>query len=301
MSFSISVIGQLAEHSRGDVLVEATGAARAAALPADWGLSLAFASEFQDLSSEEQAGWSAWAEPPGRTLLLLPPFRLQESSVPAAWRVYRQEKIEVTEARGLPKLLGAEVRYGLAGTWQAPAHLGAIWKDTVINTAIYKKHPHSGVFALTTLPLWSLTVLDHRKALGDWLAELHQLAGEPAPLTNESEAPGFVPQADHFAIMLHLFHGDFASREGALLALAESPVLAMPEAVAVERMNELEQAGQVSGSMLTTAGRELLLASPYAVYAEAMEARRVGTAHQKANGGQCPPYDNVERAENSRK
>lgn len=274
MSFSVWVAGQLAAHSRGDVLVEAIGAARADDLPRDWGLCLAFGSEFQELPEEVQAAWTAWATPPGRTLLLLPPFRLQESAVPAAWRVYRQEKIDLTEARGLPKLLGAEVRYGLAGTLQAPAHLGAIWKDTAINTAIYKKHPHSGVFALTTLPLWSLTVLDHRKALGDWLAELHSLAGKPAPVNDQGDTGAFVPHADHFAVMLHLFHGDFASRDEALLALAESAVLVLPEAVADERMNELEHAGLVSGTKLASSGRELLLASPYAIYAEAMEAKR---------------------------
>ncbi|HVA48997.1 MAG TPA: hypothetical protein VNH11_21725 [Pirellulales bacterium] len=274
MNCSVWLIGQLAEHSRGDVLAEALGAARAAEPPTAWGVCLAFGTEFQDRTVEGQAEWAEWAAPSGRTLVMVPPFRLQESSVPTSWRIVRQNKIDATEARGLPRLLGAEVRYGLAGTLQTPAHLGAVWKDTVINTAIYKKHPHSGVFALTTLPIWSLTVLDHRKALAEWLTDLHQLAGEPAPADDESEISRFTPTADHFAIMLHLCHGDYESREAALVSLAESPVLGLPQAVAVERMHELEEAGLMRGAQLTAAGRGLLLSSPYAVYAEAMEAKR---------------------------
>lgn len=272
MNAQVWLYGQLANHSRGKVLRTALAAEPVNSLPDDFGLCLAFGSEFQELEQEEQQAWVKWAVPSGRTFLIVPPLRPVECNEPVPWRTYRPESIETGDARGLPKLLASEVRYEVAGSMQVVTHLSGSWKGGGINTAYYKKHPHSGVFAVTTLPVWSLSVLDHRKQLVEWIGGLHQLSGEPAdaPLEPVDDAP-FQPANDHFALMLHLCERQHVGRDDALLTLGESPVLVIPHDVADGLLAELENAGFSSDGQLTDHGRRILLESPYSVYAEAME------------------------------
>ena len=78
---SIWLVGSLATHARGKVLAEASGAQ----LPSDSclmdsGLGLAFGTEFQDADAAEKQETVPMGEPAGRTLLLIPPFRLASRS-----------------------------------------------------------------------------------------------------------------------------------------------------------------------------------------------------------------------------
>ena len=174
------LLGILATHARGKVLIEAIDASVAHVLPPEYGLCMAFGSEFQEHDEESQREWVRWAEPAGRTLLLIPPFKMVETTIPVPWRIYRAQKVEA-EADKLAKLLASEVRYELTGTVQIATDTGGQWKSGGINTGYCRKHPHAGLFAMTCLPLWSLMVLDHREILQSWLRALHGLAGEPAP------------------------------------------------------------------------------------------------------------------------
>jgi hypothetical protein len=271
---SVWLLGTLAAHARGKVLMEATAASAAHVLPPDHGLCIAFGSDFQDHDEEIQREWAKWVEPAGRTMLLIPPFKMAESAIPVKWRIYRPEKIE-TDAVRLAKLLAPEVRYEVAGALQVATDIGGEWKNGGINTAYYRKHPHSGLFAITCLPLWSLTVLDNREALVEWLRSLHRLAGDPA-VSEEPNGPSgvFHPSKDHFAMLLHLCANAFRTSDEALTSLADSPVLALPDAAASQCLEQLEAAGLAECGRLTENGREMLSNSPYAAYAEAMEASR---------------------------
>ena len=54
----VSLLGTLATHARGKVLMEATGASTAHVLPPAYGLCMAFGSEFQDHDEESQREWA---------------------------------------------------------------------------------------------------------------------------------------------------------------------------------------------------------------------------------------------------
>jgi hypothetical protein len=271
----IWLVGTIAHHARGKVLAEATGAAAVESLPEQYGLCLAFGTDFQDQSAAALETWTQWVEPAGRTLMLVPPFRLVESAVPAAWRVYRPQRVDPAGGEPLAKLLASEVRHELSGTLQVAVEVDGQWKSGGLHTAYYRTHPHSGVFAITCLPLWSLTVLDHREAVRKWLDVMGGLAGEPAPVADaDREVRAFRLGRDHFALMLHLCERDFESRDEALARLPNSPVLALPEGVARMHLEELESVGLVMNGRLTDAGEATLVASPYGVYAAALRRNR---------------------------
>lgn len=271
----IWLVGTLANHARGKVLAEATGATPTDALPEEHGLCLAFGTDFQDQTTVKQNDWAKWAEPAGRTLLLIPPFRLAESVVPVSWRVYRPQKVDSTGAESLAKLLATEVRFELTGTLQVAVDVGGQWIGGGFHTAYFRRHPHSGVFAMTCLPLWSLTILDHREVAQNWMERIAGIAGEPTPQTEaDREAPQFQPSREHFALMLHLCEREFGGRDEALARLADSPVLAIPEDAARLHLQELEAAGLATEGKLTDTGEAALVASPYGVYATALRRNR---------------------------
>jgi hypothetical protein len=268
------LLGTLATHARGKVLIEALDASAAHVLPPEYGLCMAFGSEFQEHDEESQREWARWAEPAGRTLLLIPPFKMVETTIPVPWRIYRPQKVEA-EADRLAKLLASEVRYELTGTVQVATDIGGQWKGGGINTGYYRKHPHAGLFAITCLPLWSLMVFDHCELLQNWLRALHSLAGEVAlQRTADEQSHTFRPSKAHFAMLLHLCERVFGSADEAVAALADSPVLTMPVAAALQCLQQLEEAELAVDGKLTEAGRAMLFDSSYAAYAEALEASR---------------------------
>lgn len=271
----IWLLPSLAVHARGKVLSEATGAVGIESLPNEFGLCMAFGSDFQTADITTQQAWVNWTVLSGRTLLLIPPFNVTECKQPVSWRAFRPQKPEPIGADHLGKLIANEVRFEIAGTLQTAVEVVGEWKGGGVHTAYYRKHPHSGLFAITCLPLWSLTVLDHRRTIQEWLETLGSLAGESAPTVSlEETTTEFRPNRDHFAMMLHLCERDFASTEEALDRLSESLVFAIPEASARQCLASLEEAGMVNSGKLTDKGRETLLDSPYAVYATAITRTR---------------------------
>lgn len=269
---SIWLLGSLATHARGKVLAEVVDVFTAYVLPPGFGLSVAFGSDFQELDEDSQREWATWAEPAGRTLLLIPPFKMGDYAIPAKWRIYRPEMTFGGDPSRLAKLLASEVRYEVAGSLQTAVDLGGQWKSGGVNTAYFRKHPDSGVFAITCLPLWSLTVLDHRDELKKWLSMLHELSGQPmTKVDSQDSADLFHPTKDHFAMMLHLCGGRFQSSDEAVAALVDSPVLTLPAVAARQCLHQLDVAGLSGAGQLTESGRKMLFDSPYAGYARAME------------------------------
>jgi hypothetical protein len=257
------------------VLSEATGAIGVDSLPNEFGMCLAFGSDFQASDSTTQQAWVNWTALSGRTLLLIPPFNVIECKQPVSWRAFRPQKPEPIGADHLGKLIANEVRFEITGTLQTAVEVVGEWKGGGVHTAYYRKHPHSGLFAMTCLPLWSLNVLDHRRTIQEWLETLGGLAGESAPTISVEEATTeFRPRRDHFAIMLHLCERDFATTDEALDRLADSQVFAIPQESARQCLVSLEEAGLVNSGKLTDRGHETLLDSPYAVYATAIARTR---------------------------
>lgn len=268
----VTLIGKLAGHPRGRALANSLGAVARGNEPDGDGVCLAFASELQDAVIEQQRSLISWTHLPGRTLLLLPPLKLDETKLPVTWRVINAGTIDSSKNKGLSKLLSAEIKYELITEMQPAKLIDGEWSRGGINTAYYKKHPNSGVFAVTALPLWSLTTLDHKQQLFDWLGQLHSLAGQPIEQEEKLESDAeLVLSSDHFALMLHLVSGCWKNRQSALRSLQESVVLSLPESRAVACMVDLENGSLATEGKLTDQGKLVLRASPYKAYASTLE------------------------------
>lgn len=266
---SIWLAGTLANHRRGRVL-KTTVNAQPRTEPEQGGICLLFGSDFQEGSEQFQQDWSHWSQKPGRTLLLIPPFKSAACLVPLQWQAVRRVHAAASRSNPFLQSLAAEVHYELQGKFQIATHLGGTWDDQSICTAYYCRHPHSGIFAVTCLPLWSLVVLDRASALQSWLGELHALAGTVMEKT--IEAPTFKPQSEHFTVLLHLLGGSFLDETAALDALQSSAIFRISLLQAQRCLQDLQTHELVEGVKLTAAGRELIQQSPYATYANELEA-----------------------------
>ncbi len=150
--------------------------AKAIPLTKDWisappasGLLLVQAEELTDTNTMQclyhwamQAGCATLVIDPKAeqfTLLAQLPSPLDWQLVPAALK--RQEP-------GLTALLASETGQAITGfTGSADRHQHQA--GDVVHTRYIRKHSNSGLLAFTTLPVWSLTLLDHSEILVSWL------------------------------------------------------------------------------------------------------------------------------------
>jgi hypothetical protein len=168
---------------------------------------------------------------------------------------------------GLAKVLASEVAYRLDGKLQTPAVPGATWSDLSVCVGTYRLHPAAGLFAVTCLPLWSLSVLDAPKELENWLASLVALSGESQPATRPVES---ALSPDHYGLLVFLLSKSFDDEEQAIEALRSSPIFRFSPERGHSLLKELVDRGLVTGAMPTTEATELVMQSPYAPYVSAL-------------------------------
>lgn len=273
MSYSVWLAESLAVHKRGRILQSTVNAVPLSECPSSPGMCLMFGADFQEGSGELQQKWLNWSQQPGQVVLLIPPFAISQCEMPTHWEIAQFNNAKTKETHPLVKTLAPEVRHELKGKLQIAKEIGGIWDDNVINTGYYRKHPHSGIFAITCLPLCSLIVLDHEKDLQDWLYKLYSLAGTPLASTdNNARETEFEARQEHFTVLLHLLSGHFQDKQTALDALDISSIFKISSTEAKPYFDELEKYGLTLNGQVTQSGHELLYQSPYAVYASALEA-----------------------------
>ena len=269
MKASIWLAGSLSTHRRSRVLQSSVAAQSVEDKPRDSGLCLLFGTDFQDAPEQLQRDWYDWSQEPGRTLLLIPPFNTGQCTVPCEWEILNRSGAGIHQDLPLLQALAPEVRYELLGQLQVATNLDGTWNDLSICTAYYRKHPHSGVFAITCLPLWSLVVLDCERELQAWLEKLLSLAGTPVE-TEAIQTTSFEPRLEHFTVMLHLLTERFSNETAVLTALQSSPIFVMDIKEAHSCLSELQSHWLVEGVQLTEQGHDVIRASPYAAYADAL-------------------------------
>lgn len=258
--------GTLATHRRGTVLREALGAEPASSLPDGRAVVLVFADAFQNAAAGEQTRLVEWTRSSGHTLLLVPPFATGACELPVSWRATRMEGLP-RGGEGLGKRLAFEVTHHLDGKLQTPALPGATWSDLSVCTATYRLHPAAGLFVVTCLPLWSLTVLDAHEDLTRWFASLSALAGPAKAPPPPFERP---LQADHYGLLVFLLSKDFADDDQAISSLRTSSVFRFTPEQARKLLSELRERGLVIGAMPTPQATKLVMQSPYAHFVSAL-------------------------------
>ncbi|MGA7934764.1 MAG: hypothetical protein WCA35_14565 [Kovacikia sp.] len=264
--------GSLANHRRGRILKATVKAQPSQEVPDKNGICLLFGSDYQEATEAAQRAWLTWSQEPGRVLLLLPPFKSMECKLPVEWKAQRRQTLVSSKEHAFLDALAPEVQYELEGQLQIAQSIGGTWDDQSLCTVYYRKHPHSGVFAITCLPLWSLVVLDWVPALQEWLGNLSELGPAISVESQPSSEPAFLPSPEHFTVLLHLLTAHFDSAKDALEALQNSPIFSLDPTQAAQCLQELQTQGLVSEAHPTNFGRQTLLESPYAPYAKELEA-----------------------------
>lgn len=242
-------------------------------VPKDAGVCILAGQDYQEGGTEDRARWLTWCARPGRTLLLIPPFALNVATEPKDWSVRSQLDLSPSSPQGILKWIAREVRYCIEGKLTELSALSSSSADGRMLIGSYRKHPHAGLFIITTLPLWSLSLLDHADALREWIEEVHALAGQEQPETSDrmdTAEPEPLKRID-FAVLLHLHCGSFDSPEHALEALEHSALFKVPVVQAKASMEKLMERGFVAAGQVSATGREALEASPYRAYAQALE------------------------------
>lgn len=266
MNAPVLLHGSLASHRRGRILQEAVSAVPTSGLPDGGAIVLEFGEAFQAAERDERAQLIEWTKAPGHLLLLLPPFGPAACEAPVSWRAERLDGVP-RGGQGLAEVLAPEVGYRLTGHLQTPAIPGSTWSDLSVCVGVYRMHPAAGLFAVTTLPLWSLAVLDAAAELEDWLDSLVQLAGE----SRLPQAPEAVPlSADHYGLLVYLLSRTFSDEQQAIDGLRSSPIFRISAERGRSLLKDLQGRGLVDGAAPTSAAEELVMQSPYAHYVNAL-------------------------------
>lgn len=262
----------LASNRKGRFLHTVAGAAP---LTTDWissppasGLLIVQAEELTDTDTLQrlylwamQAGCAALVINPKAeqfTLLAQLPCPLDWQLVPATLRM---------QEPGLTALLTSETDQAIAGfTGSADRHQHQA--GDVVHTRYIRKHSNSGLLAFTTLPIWSLNLLDHSEILVSWLNWFMDHAGIAEQII-EPNAPStdYIPDKHDLVVLLLFYAGSSMS----LQALSEHNAVKLMFDVnnldIVKRGEMLRQHGFIDEAGITATGKTFLQASQYWAYA----------------------------------
>lgn len=265
------IIGKLGENIRGKRLAKALNAtAVGEQLPEAAGMCIGSGQDYQTKTPSEQREWVAWAARPGCVMLLLPPFQTGVRHEPNGWEIgalqtpllldpaanvvlkHCQPEINVCVNRGLSSVSNPLVEAGAK----------------IPLSGLHRKHPASGIFGVTTVPVWSIALADKVPELQEWLGVWMSLAGQPVEISIYGYPSVFEPSQSHYSVLLYLASENCSSRPAALDALAWNDTFELSGEQVPRLLDELEEAGLAADGRLSDEGVNTLIESPYRHYAE---------------------------------
>lgn len=263
----------LAGHRKGRFLHRVAGAIP---LESHWlkalpsaGILILEATELAD--QEALQGLYDWAMQPGCAALVVnlpnqfcqftkPPLLLDWSFEPVA-------SVQDSKGEGITAILATEIHQkiiGFTGSADSQLHTAGV----VVHTRYVRKHSNSGLFAVTTLPLWSLSLMDYAADLVSWLHWFIDHAGVATVQGKEElNLTEYVPDQHDMVILLLLFAG----RGKTIKTLVEQDAVKLMFDVeslhALRRSELLQKHGFIYETGLTELGHDCLQASPFWGYA----------------------------------
>jgi len=184
MKFQVYLLGTLAKHRRSRLMIQLLDAVAADQTGDDLpehGLCLLFGKEYQKADAQKQLELREWCRYPGRTLLLIPPYTdgpIQRLDDGVDWLVtFCNQGIKGLKGSIAEQVAGEAVFCLQSKLPVFNREAGHQWQDYSYNTLFNKSHSASGVFAASTLPIWSISLMDFREELQHWMTLLHDNAG----------------------------------------------------------------------------------------------------------------------------
>jgi hypothetical protein len=222
------------------------------------------------VSRAAQEECTAWVRQPGCSILLLPPY--QEGSIFhfLDWVIELAPSISVAAKQAsLTSMLEGELTYSLRGMDGACTEDMAPG-DLTCHTRYWKAHSNSGLIAATTLPLWSISLLDQAALVHDFLVKIERHCGRPSGSAEEAKPQEGAIRPEDVTVLVCSYGFNVATAEGLLSRLKTDavPLLNLANFDLPESMERLRNSGLINDHGLTEKGLAHLMGSKYWAFAE---------------------------------
>lgn len=263
---------ELQAHRRGRFLASLLGISQTSELGLPTTGFVLMTGEALQASRETQEECAAWVRQPGCSLLLLPPY--QEGSIFhfLDWviELVPSNSLDAKQA-SLASMLAGELTYNLRGMD------GACTADTppgelTCNTRYWKAHSNSGLLAATTLPLWSISLLDQAALVHDFLANIESHCGHSVNAREIKHQENDAIRPEDVTVLVCSYGFNVATAEGLLRRLKTYavPLLNLASFDLPDSMVRLRNAGLISDNGLTEQGLAHLMGCKYWAFAESL-------------------------------
>ena len=263
----------LQAHRRGRFLASLLGISQAAELGLPKTGFVLMTGEALQASRETQEECAAWVRQPGCSLLLLPPY--QEGIVIhfLDWVVeLAPSSSAAVNQASIMSMLAGEMTYNLRGTDGACTEDLSPGKLTCC-TRYWKPHSNSGLLAATTLPIWSISLLDQAALVHDFLANIERHCGLPSASAKEIKPQeNDAIRLEDVTVLVCSYGFNVATAEGLLSKLKTYaiPLLNLASFDLPKSMDRLRNAGLIHDNGLTEKGLAHLMGGKYWAFAESL-------------------------------
>ncbi len=263
---------ELQAHRRGRFLASLLGISQSPAHGLPQAGFVLMTGELVQASPDLQEECAVWARQPGCSLLLLPPYQEGRIFPFLDWIVgFGSPNQVVAKQPSLGSLLEEEVSYRLHGID------GACSEDTLSgeqasHTRYWKAHSNSGLLAATTLPLWSISLLDEAALVHRFLGKIERHCGVSSVSAEETMPQKDVIRPEDVTVLVCSYGFNVATAESLLSRLKTYavPLLDLDNLDLPGSIVRLTSAGLVNDHGLTEQGLAYLKGSQYWIFAETL-------------------------------
>ncbi|MFB2754801.1 hypothetical protein ACE02G_14265 [Shewanella xiamenensis] len=264
---------ELQAHRRGRFLASLLGISQTSELGLPKTGFVLMTGEALQASRETQEECTAWVRQPGCSLLLLPPYQKGAIIDFLDWEIELALSGSTADHQALlANILAGEMTYNLLGAD------GACTDDMsqqggACHTRYWKAHSNSGLLAATTLPIWSISLLDQAALVHDFLASIETHCGLPS-VSNKETKPQDVDETrpQDVTVLVCCYGFNVATADGLLSKLKTYavPLLNLASFDLPASIVRLRNAGLIDDNGLTEKGLAHLMGCNYWAFAESL-------------------------------
>lgn len=233
------------------------------------GFVLMIGEQFQ-MSPELQAECLSWARQPGCTLLLLPPYKEGAILPSLDWAIQLESFSAANpQTESLEGILVGELSHSLHGM-DGTGIAGSVLDDATCHTRYWKAHSNSGIIAATTLPLWSISLLDRADKVRAFLEEVEKQTGKSGVHTPKDETQADALHPQDVTVLVCCYGFAVVTAEGLLVRLQgyAVPLLNLASFDLPESIHRLRLLGMLDDGGIAEGGLSFLRNSSYWPFAE---------------------------------
>jgi len=242
----------------------------------DFGFVLMAGEAFQE-SINMQETCLSWTRQPGRCLLLLPPFKVGRLTDGLDWTIGFTSGPQIApDNNPLVQLISQEVMYQLDGNdGSSDSGAGHYWNDHSPHTRYRKAFANSGLIAVTVLPLWSISLMEHADQVLSFLSWFSKQIGKvSSSKVAEEVKPVLMPKDNTVLVCCYGMNISSASQLTEALKEYAVPFLDFGGFDLAESFDRLRTLGFLDKNTLSVNGLVHLKSSPYWVFAEHLKGVR---------------------------